>query len=191
IPSRRVGQRALPASSASSVSRSCTEAGTTATASQCPSASTSATRLRPTTPLAASYPRGPRTATHFTACVSTMASVGPGRLPPLPRPRGAEARGRPRPPPPLAPPAARHVPQQGVEQAQLEPAPEPAVHGPPRRPAGRQGAPGAAHPQVPGDRAPPPPDRRRASAPRRVGPLQPSRDLLDRANRHQLLQARL
>ena len=85
---------ALPASSASSASRSCTEAGTTATASQWPSASTSATRLRPTTPLAASYPRGPRTAMHFTACVSMMASVGPGRLPPLRRRRRATSRSR-------------------------------------------------------------------------------------------------
>src|SRR3954465_3754299 len=93
-PSRRVGQRALPASSASGVSRSCTEAGTTATASQCPSASTSATRLRPTKPLAASYPRGPRTAMHFTACVSTMASVGPGRLPALRRRRRATSPSR-------------------------------------------------------------------------------------------------
>src|SRR4051812_69556 len=106
MPSRRVGQRALPASSASSVSRSCTEAGTTATASQCPSASTSATRLRPSTSWPASPrsslrlaggqapPRGPRTAMHFTACVSTMASVGPGRRPPLRRRRRATSRSR-------------------------------------------------------------------------------------------------
>src|SRR3954454_23556182 len=93
-PSRREGQRTLPVSSASSVSRSCTEAGTTATASQVPSASTSATRLRPTTPLAASSPRGPRTAMHLTAWVSTMASVGPGRRPPLRRRRRATSRSR-------------------------------------------------------------------------------------------------
>src|SRR4051812_34640366 len=93
-PSRKVGQRALPASSASGVSRSCTEAGTTAPGSQWPSASTRATRLRPTTPLAASYPRGPRTAMHLTACVSTMASVGPGRLPASRRRRRATSRSR-------------------------------------------------------------------------------------------------
>src|SRR4051794_11981609 len=70
IPSRKLGHAALPGSRASSVSRSCTEAGTTATASQVPSASTRATRLRPSTFLAASYPRGPRTGMHLTACVS-------------------------------------------------------------------------------------------------------------------------
>src|SRR4051812_44926764 len=109
----------------------------------------------------------------------------------LHRLRVDDGQRRPRPPPALAPPATRHLAQQGVEQAQLEPAPEPAVHGPPRRPAGRQGAPGAAHPQMPGDRADHAPDRRRPPAPRRVGPLQPRRDLLHRARRHQLLQARL
>ena len=57
-------------SKAGSVSRSCTEAGTTATASQVPSASTRATRLRPSTFWAASYPRGPRTRMHLTVCVS-------------------------------------------------------------------------------------------------------------------------
>src|SRR4051794_8595972 len=93
-PPRRGGRRALPASSASGASRSWTEAGTTATASQCPSASTRATRLRPTTPLAASYPRGPRTPMHFTAWVSMMASVGPGRRPALRRRRRATSRSR-------------------------------------------------------------------------------------------------
>ena len=72
IASRKLGHAALPASRASSVSRSCTEAGTTATASQVPSASTRATRLRPSTFLAASYPRGPRTGMHLTDCVSMM-----------------------------------------------------------------------------------------------------------------------
>ncbi|HEX3312039.1 MAG TPA: transposase [Streptosporangiaceae bacterium] len=91
VSSRRVGQRALPASSAS---RSWTEAGTTATASQWPSASTSATRLRPSTFSPASWPRGPRTATHFTTCAPTMPRVGPGRLPALRRRRRATSRSR-------------------------------------------------------------------------------------------------
>src|SRR4051812_10796454 len=76
IASRKLGHAALPASRAASVSRSCTEAGTTATASQVPSASTRATRLRPSTFLAASYPRGPRTGMHLTACVSMMLRRG-------------------------------------------------------------------------------------------------------------------
>jgi hypothetical protein len=61
--------------------RLCTEAGTTATASQCPAASTRATRLRPHTPLPASYPRGPRTLMHLTACVSMMHRRGAARRP--------------------------------------------------------------------------------------------------------------
>src|SRR3954466_14755191 len=65
------------------------------------------------------------------------------------------------------------------------------LHGPPGRPAGRQGAPGAAHPQVPGDRADHAPGRRRPPAPRRVGPPQPARELLHRPRRHPRLQARL
>src|SRR4051812_15201411 len=65
------------------------------------------------------------------------------------------------------------------------------LHGPPRRPALREGAPGPAHPQVPRDRAHHPPDRRRPPAPRRVGPPQPRRDLLHRAGCHPFLQARL
>jgi hypothetical protein len=54
IATRRLGQCVLPPSSAGSVSRSCTEAGTVAIASQTPSASTRATRLRPTIILAGS-----------------------------------------------------------------------------------------------------------------------------------------
>src|SRR3954471_22093555 len=65
------------------------------------------------------------------------------------------------------------------------------LHGPPRRPARRQAPPSPAHPQVPGDRADHAAGRGRPPAPRRVGPLQPARDLVRRADRHQLLQARL
>ena len=105
-----VGQRTLPASSASSVSRSCTEAGTTATASQWPS-------RRPAPPACARpRPRPRRTprATHRDAL--TVACR---------RCRGsALVAGRP------APATARHVPQR-TEQAQVEPAPDPAVDGPP------------------------------------------------------------
>ncbi len=57
--------QARPYRLAGGVSRSCTEAGTTAMASQWPSASTRATRLRSSTFLPASKPRGPRTAMHY------------------------------------------------------------------------------------------------------------------------------
>ena len=74
--------------------RLCTEAGTTATASQCPAASTRATRLRPHTPLPASYPRGPRTLMHLTACVSMMHRRGAARRPTDRRRRRATPRIR-------------------------------------------------------------------------------------------------
>src|SRR4051812_32824066 len=76
---------------------------------------------------------------------------------------------RPRPPPALAPPPARHLAQQGVEQAQLEPAPEPArtpSATAASRPAGRA-------------RARPPASARRSRRPR-AGPASPARSAAGR-----------
>ena len=66
--------------------------GTTATASQFPLASTRATRWRPTTPLMALTPRGPRTERHFTVCVSMIVSRGLGLQPSARRRSGIRSR---------------------------------------------------------------------------------------------------
>ena len=65
------------------------------------------------------------------------------------------------------------------------------LDGPPRREAGRQRPPAAAHPQVPGQRRHHRPGRRPPPAARRIGPLQPARDLTRCARRHHRLQTRL
>jgi len=109
----------------------------------------------------------------------------------LHRLRVDDAQARPRSSANLAPATARCLPQQGVEQTQVEPAPKPAVDGPPGREALRQGTPGPAHPQVPRNRADHAPGRGCAPAPRRVNLPQPARDLVRRAARYQLLQTRL
>ena len=85
------------------MSRSWVEVGTTAVASQVPSASTNAPRLRPSTFFAAPYPRGPRTGmagafaarnADFTDCVSMMPRLGSGRLPAARRRRRATSHSR-------------------------------------------------------------------------------------------------
>ena len=157
-----------PASSASGVSRSCSEAGTTATASRWPSASTSATRSRPTVRLAGSYPRGPRTPIHFTIWVPTTPKVGPA--PGRPHAGGAPPRAAGR-------RAGRGRASAGTNRVWSVTAA--------RLPAGSS----KPRPRVPRDRADHAPDRRRASALRRVGP--PSRRRSPRPRCDQPLQARL
>ena len=125
-------------------------------ASGSPSTSTSTTRLRPTTPLGASYPRGPRTRRCRLPPACRRSPPSAGRLPALRRRRRATSRSR-----------ASNRPSSSQRRNQP-------IHGPPRRPACSRGAPGPAHPQVPRGRADHPPGPGRPPAPRRVGPPRPA-----------------
>ncbi len=127
---------------------------------------------RPTSLLAPSRPRGPRTPVHLTLWVSMIAS------------RGA-----------MAPAAAALATGQGAhqlrKQAALHSAPEPAVHCAPGRKARRKRPQAAAHPQVPGDRRQNQTRRRRLRTAWRVGPRQEAGCLVQARLRHDIFQARL
>ena len=74
--------------------------------------------------------------------------------------------------------------QQNIEQAQRQPAPEPAVSGAPVHKAGGQRPPGPAHPQMPGQRTHDRPIGHGPRTVRRVHILQPPRYLASGMQRH-------
>ena len=119
IASRKLGHRQLCLDRASSVSRSCTEAGTTATASQVPSGITR-TRACTRAPLSGIVPTWPaqRDALDRLRVDDAQARLGPA----------AHRRAA----------AAGHIAQQAVEQPLLQPFAKPTVYGAPGRPAWRR-----------------------------------------------------